>query len=611
VPFRGAQVKISRYFDRDGFALHHAVPIGFRERFMNQPRPIVESATALPASSPLGGLKKCKTGIQGLDEITEGGLPQGRTTLVCGSAGCGKTLLSLEFLVQGAVQYGEPGIFISFEESVDELVQNVASLGWDLNRLMAERKLAIDCFYLDPAELAEAGDYDLEGMFLRLGLMIDRIGAKRIVLDTIEVLFSGFANTNIVRAELRRLFRWLKDRGMTAIVTGERGEGTLTRQGIEEYVSDCVIRLDQRVQNELSTRRLQVLKYRGAYHGSNEYPFLIDRDGLSVAPITSLDLQHQVLSDRVSSGIPSLDLMLGGNKGGYFVGSSVLVTGMAGTGKSTIAAHFARSICETKQSCLYIAFEESPQQIIRNMRSIGVDLAPYLQQGLLDIQSLRPTSLSMEQHLLQIHRSVEYFKPNALIIDPIGNFMAVGNLLQVKSFFIRLIDHLKSKQVTTFMTNLIVNGMPLEHTEIGISSLMDTWLEVRSVEVNGERNRLLHLIKSRGMNHSNQVREFRLSAQGVELLDVYLGQGQVLTGTARAIQEAADHKSRLQQQQQIAQRQRHLRQQQQEIEAKLALLQMQLEASTAELDILLQEEQLAEQGLQQAHQTITQLRRSD
>ncbi|WP_449419178.1 circadian clock protein KaiC [Phormidium nigroviride] len=554
-------------------------------------------------------LPKCPTGIQGLDEITGGGLPKGRPTLVCGSAGCGKTLLGMEFLVRGATEYNEAGVFISFEETVEELTQNVTSLGWDLDRLVAEKKLSIDCLYIDPSEIQETGEYDLEGIFIRLGYAIDSIGAKRIVLDTIEVLFSGLSNTGIVRAELRRLFRWLKTKGVTAIITGERGDNSLTRQGIEEYVSDCVIRLDQRVYEELSTRRLQIFKYRGSQHGSNEYPFLIEENGISVLPITSIGLNHNVSSDRISSGIPRLDAMLGGE--GYFRGSSILITGMAGTGKSTIAAAFAAATCQRGEKCLYLAFEEAPQQILRNMRSIGMDLERYIQQELLQIQALRPTAHGLEVHLVQIHRWINYFQPTTVIIDPISNLTLTGSLLQVKAFFMRVIDYLKSQQITVLMNNLISGGTPLENTEIGISSLMDTWLEVRVIESNGERNRILQVIKSRGMEHSNQVREFRLTSQGVELVDVYLGQDKVLTGTARAIQELADKQATIRRQQEIANRRRDLEQQRQLIQTQITTLQMQMEAEKAEVDRLNQEENMNKVGFLQDQRIIAQLRRAD
>jgi circadian clock protein KaiC len=554
-------------------------------------------------------LSKCPTGIQGLDEITEGGLPKGRPTLVCGAAGCGKTLLGIEFLVRGATQYDEPGVFISFEETAEELTQNVASLGWDLNQLAAEKRIEIDCFYIDPAEIQETGEYNLEGLFIRLGTAIDSIQAKRIVLDTIEVLFAGLSNLAIVRAELRRLFRWLKAKDVTAIITGERGENSLTRQGLEEYVSDCVIRLDQRVHDELSTRRLQILKYRGSQHGINEYPFLIEKDGISILPLTSVGLDHRVSSDRISSGIPRLDAMLGGQ--GYFRGSSILVTGMAGTGKSSIAAHFAAAVCQRGEKCLYLAFEEAPQQILRNMQSIGLDLKPYQQQGLLQLQALRPTTYSLELHLVQIHRWVNIFQPTTVVIDPMSNLTLTGSLLQAKSFFMRLIDYFKSQQITVLMTNLITAGTPPEHTEIGVSSLMDTWLEVRSVEGNGERNRLLLLLKSRGMEHSNQVREFKLTSQGIDLIDVYLGQDQVLTGTARSIQEAIDQQERLRRQQQVATRRRELEQQRQLMQAQMAMLQMKIEAETTEIEHLLQEENLSEAAFFQDQATMAKLRQAD
>ncbi|MBC6432694.1 circadian clock protein KaiC [Nostoc sp. HG1] len=554
-------------------------------------------------------LAKCPTGIQGLDEITEGGLPQGRLTLVCGSAGCGKTLLSMEFLVRGATQYGEPGVFIAFEEGVEELTQNVTSLGWDLAQLVAEKKLEIDSIYIDPSEIQETGDYDLEGLFVRLGMAIDSIGAKRIVLDTIEVLFSGLTNAAIIRAELCRLFRWLKEKGVTAIVTGERGESSLTRQGLEEYVSDCVIILDQRTDDEVSTRRLQIVKYRGSQHGSNEYPFLIDKDGISVLPLSSIGLNHDVSSERIASGIPDLDAMLGGQ--GYFRGSSILITGMAGTGKSTIAAYFAAATCQRGERCLYVAFEEAPQQILRNMRSVNLDLEPYLQGGLLKIQALRPTAYSLEFHLVQIHRWLNAFEPTTIVLDPISNLTLTGTLLQTRSFFMRLIDHLKTRQITVLMTNLIASGVPREHSEIGISSLMDSWVELRALENNGESNRLLQVLKSRGMGHSHQMREFRLTDQGVDLVDVYLRQNQVLAGTAREAQESADRQAHLQRQQQLVRRRLEIEKQQKITQDQIATLQMQMEAESAELDHLLQEENLYEADFFQDQQAMGRLRQAD
>lgn len=560
-------------------------------------------------STPRNALQKCPTGIQGLDEITNGGLPKGRPTLICGSAGCGKTLLSMEFLVRGATQYGEPGVFLSFEETTEELTQNVASLGWDLEQLIADKLINIDHLYIDPADIHETGDYDLEGLFIRLNSAIDSIGAKRVVLDTVEVLFSGLSNASIVRAELRRLFRWLKTKGVTAMITGERGDNSLTRQGLEEYVSDCVIRLDQRIHEELSTRRLQILKYRGSHHGSNEYPFLIEENGISVLPITSIGLNHKISSDRVSTGIPRLDVMLGGQ--GYFRGSSALITGMAGTGKSTLAAFFAAAACDRGERCLYIAFEEAPQQILRNMRSVGLDLEQHLEQGNLQIQALRPTAHGLELHLVQIHRWLNTFRPHSVVIDPISNLTLTGSVLQAKAFFMRLIDYLKSQQITAVMTNLITGGSPLEHTEIGISSLMDTWLEVRIVESNGERNRILQVIKSRGMEHSNQVREFRLSSQGVDLVDIYLGQGKVLTGTARIQQEAADQRARIQQQQQIARRRRELEQQRHALQSQISALQQQMDAETQELHYLGQAEEVDNAGLLHEQEMVAKFRWAD
>ncbi|MFZ1025083.1 MAG: circadian clock protein KaiC [Limnoraphis robusta] len=559
--------------------------------------------------SPQKELPKCSTGINGLDEITLGGLPKGRPTLVCGTAGCGKTLLAMEFLVRGAVEYNEPGVFMAFEETAQELTENVASLGWDLDQLTAENKISIDYVHIDPEEIQEVGEYDLEALFIRLGCAIDLIGAKRVVLDTIEVLFAGLSNTAIIRAELRRLFRWLKTKGVTAIITGERGDNSLTRHGLEEYVSDCVIRLDQRIQEEVSTRRLQIIKYRGSCHGSNEYPFLINQNGISVLPITSVGLEHEVSNERISSGIPRLDAMLGGE--GYFRGSSILITGTAGTGKTTLAAHFAQAVCTQGEHCLYIAFEEAPKQIIRNQRSVGVDLEPFVEKGLLTFKAERPTATGLELHLVTLYRLIHQVKPSVVIIDPMSNLTMSGTLTQAKAFLFRLIDFFKSKQITVLLTNLISGGNPLEFTEIGVSSLMDTWLEVRMIETNGERNRLLYVLKSRGMEHSNQMREMLLTKQGIQLSDVYLGEGQVLTGSARTIQEAQERANKLARKQEFERRQRELERQQVIVRSKIEALQAKLEAEQEELDLMMQYEQCSQDLLFQDRITMAKRRQAD
>ncbi len=553
-------------------------------------------------------LLKCPTGIQGLDEITDGGLPKGRPTLVCGTAGCGKTLLGMEFLVRGALEYDEPGVFMAFEETAEELTQNVASLGWDLEQLMADEKLALDYVHIERNEIEETGEYNLEGLFIRLACAIASVKAKRVVLDTIEVLFAGLSDASIVRAELRRLFRWLKAKGVTAIITGERGDNTLTRHGLEEYVSDCVIRLEQRVQDEISTRRLQIVKYRGSSHGSNEYPFLIDNGGISVFPITSVGLDHEVSNEHISSGIPRLDTMLGGQ--GYFRGSSILITGTAGTGKTTLATHFAQATCLRGEHCLYLAFEEAPKQIIRNMRSVGIDLEPFVERGLLRFHAIRPTVYGLEMHLVRIHNWLNEFKPTVVIIDPMSNLTMGGSLWQTKSFLFRLIDLLKSRQITLLFTNLN-HGNAQEYTEVGVSSLMDTWMEVRVIESNGERNRILFLLKSRGMEHSNQVREFRLTREGVELVDVYLGQGQVLTGAARAIQEAQEKAATWIRQQELERKRRDIERKQTVIHSQIAALQAQLETETEELELMMQQEESRQSLVQQDATVIALLRKAD
>lgn len=463
------------------------------------------------------GLKKCPTGITGLDEITEGGLPRGRPTLVCGSAGCGKTLLSMEFLVRGITQFDEPGVFMAFEENAEELAQNVASLGMNIPDLIKQQKLGIDYVHIERSEIQETGEYDLEGLFIRLGNMIDSVGAKRVVLDTVESLFAGLPNEAILRAELRRLFRWLKAKKVTAIITGEKGDRHLTRHGLEEYVSDCVILLDHRVANQVATRRLRVVKYRGSRHGTNEYPTIIDENGLSVLPISSLGLTYPVTKERISTGIAELDAMLSGK--GYYRGSSILISGTAGTGKSSIAAAFANSACAKGEKCLYFSFEESPQQIVRNMNSIGIDLDPWIKKALLKFQSVRPTIYGLEAHLVSVHKLVNEFRPTCAVMDPITNLMSIGDTAEIKAMLTRIIDFLKNEHITTVFTSLTEGGRPAEQTEVGISSLMDTWILLRNLEIENDRQRRLYVLKSRGMAHSSQVRLFVLSDDGIQLLE--------------------------------------------------------------------------------------------
>jgi circadian clock protein KaiC len=489
--------------------------------------------------APAAGLPKAPTGIQGLDEITEGGLPRGRPTLVCGSAGSGKTMFAAEFLVRGATEFGEPGVFMMFEESADELAQNLRSLGVDLDRLQREKKIAVDHVHIERNEIEETGEYDLEGLFIRLGYAIDSIGAKRVVLDTLEALFSGLPNHAVLRAELRRLFRWLKDRGVTAVITGERGEQSLTRYGLEEYVADCVILLDHRIYDQVSTRRLRVVKYRGTAHGTNEYPFLIGTHGLSVMPITSMRLDHQASRERMSTGIAGLDEMLGG--AGVFRGSSTLVSGAPGTGKSSLGASFADAACARGERALLFAYEESASQLLRNMGSIGLDLAAWQAKGLLHIDASRPTLHGLEQHLVHIHDKVRELKPSVVVIDPISNLALNRDDVSLKPTLMRLIDFLKQQGVTALFTSLTSDAAAeVADSQVGVSSLMDTWILLSNIAANGERTRTLQVLKSRGMRHSHQVREFVLSDEGVGLVDVYLAGDRVLTGTARVSREAQE-----------------------------------------------------------------------
>ena len=554
-------------------------------------------------------LLKTPTGIKGLDEITGGGLPQGRPTLVCGGTGCGKTLLAMEFLVRGATQFDEPGVFLSFEEKSDELNKNFASFGFDLNALVGENKLSIDYVHLEPSEIEETGEYDLEGLIIRIGHAIDTLGAKRVVLDTIEALFSGLSNESILRSELRRLFRFLKDQGVTAIVTGEQGERTFTRFGLEEYVADCVIFLNHTVSQQIATRRLRIVKYRGSAHGTNEYPFLIDRQGFSVMPISSLGLDHPASTERIPTGIPRLDVMLGGK--GYYRGSSILVTGTAGTGKSSMAAHFVDAACRRGERCLYFAFEESQNQIIRNMHSIGMDLGQWVDQGLLQFHNARATLYGLEMHLVAMHRAIDGFKPDIVVIDSISDLVAAATDAEVMSMLCRMIDYLKMQQITALCTDLTSAGVRRGWTEVGISSLMDTWLLLQIMATGGERNRGLYLLKSRGMAHSNQVREFILSDEGVQLRDVYIGPGGVLTGSARDAQEARDKAESLDSKQEIERKQREIERKKTAIEAQITVLHTQFEAEKDDLDRLIAKEKQRGETLALDNQAMAKGRQAD
>ena len=532
-------------------------------------------------------LPKCPTGIQGLDEVTGGGVPLGRPTLVCGAAGCGKTLLAIEFLARGVTQYGEPGVFLAFEETAKELADNVRSLGFDLDDLIARDQIAVDHVRVERSEIEETGEYDLEGLFIRLGYAIDRIGAKRVVLDTVETLFGGLSDAGILRAELRRLFRWLKDKGVTAIITGERGERSLTRHGLEEYVSDCVILLDHRVTEQLATRRLRIVKYRGTSHGTNEYPFLIDHDGIQVIPITSLGLQRRVSTERIPTGTAGLDEMLGGQ--GFYRGSNVLVSGTAGTGKTSLAAHFADAACRRGERCLYLALEESAPQILRNVASIGIQLAPWVESGLLQIRAARPTAFGLEAHLNEAHQAVRQFRPQVVIVDPVSNLTTSGTSSDVQAMLTRFMDYLKGEMITSFFTFLAGDGS--EATDIGISSMIDTWLLLRDVEIGGERNRVVYVLKSRGMAHSNQVREFRFTSSGIQLVPAYVGPEGVLTGSARLTQEARDRASRAARTEDIGRLERELARRRERLEAQIQDLRR---------AFVSEEEELAEQ-LRQRH----------
>ena len=532
--------------------------------------------------APRNGIAKSPTGIIGLDQITQGGLPKGRPTLLCGTAGCGKTVLAMEFLVRGATQFNEPGVFMAFEETEKELGQNVASMGFDVPALCARKKLLVDHVRLERRGIEETGDYDLEGLFIRLGHAIDSINAKRVVLDTIESLFSGFANTNILRSELRRLFRWLKDKRVTAVITAETGDKRLTRHGIEEYVADCVILLDHRIEEQTSIRRLRVMKYRGTMHGTSEYPFLIGETGLSVLPLSSLKLEHKASTQRISTGVPRLDAMLGGK--GFLRGTSILVSGGSGTGKSSLAAHFALAACQRGERTLYMASEQSTDEVIRNMRSIGLDLEPWVKRGLLRFYASRPGTFGLEKHLVTIHDLTAAFNPKVVVVDPITNFASVGSYSEVKSMVTRLIDVFKSRQITAMFTSLTSGDNAAEMSEVGVSSQMDSWLWLRTLECNGERNRGLYVLKSRGMAHSNQIREFVLTDHGMQLLDVYVGPSGLLTGSARVAQAAREQAEGEERKQQLQRKNFELKRKRLQLESQIAKMRSDFELE--ELSVL-------------------------
>jgi circadian clock protein KaiC len=534
------------------------------------------------------GISKSPTGVEGFDDLTLGGVPMGRPTLVCGSAGCGKTLFASTFLFNGAKLYGEPGVFVTFEERPVDIVANVNSLGFDLQGLIDSSMIHIEHIAIDPSEVAEIGDYDLEALFLRLEFAVDQIGARRIVLDTIESLFSAFSNPAILRAEIRRLFDWLKEKGLTAIITGERGDGSLTRQGLEEYVSDCVILLDHRVENQISTRRLRIVKYRGTAHGTNEYPFLIDEEGFSVLPVSSLGLGHQVFEDRISTGVADLDAMLTG--GGFYRGSSILLTGVAGSGKSSLGCMMANAACERGERALYLSFEESAEQTVRNMRSIGVDLARWLESGLMRYIAARPTFYSLEMHLAVMLREIARFKPQLVVLDPISAFTGSADMVEIQAMLLRIVDYLKSNGITAVFTHLA--NVEQAETDAGMSSIMDGWVLLLNRETNGEFNRELYVLKARGIAHSNQVREFVMSSSGIHLLEPYLGESGALTGSARRHEEARSRRAEVERRAEAARLQDQVTQRRRRALAQIEALRADIEADEAELKRLFAAEEV-------------------
>ena len=554
-------------------------------------------------------LEKSQTGIKGLDEVTRGGLPKGRPTLICGGPGSGKTLLASEFLVRGALKFGEPGVFMSFEETSDDLTKNVASLGFKLDDLVAEKMIFLDYVLISRSEIEETGEYDLEGLFIRLEYAIASVGAKRVVLDSIETLFAGIPNPALVRAEIKRLFQWLKNKGMTTIITGEQGEKTFTRHGLEEYVSDCVIFLDHRISDQVSTRRIRIVKYRGSAHDTNEFPFLINENGITVMPITSLGLRHIVTNERISTGIPRLDAMLG--EKGYYRASSVLISGSAGTGKTSFASHFADAACRRGEKCLFFAFEESESQVIRNMRSIGIDLEQWVKNGLLIYHADRPTIYGLETHLSVMQEMINEFNPRAVIVDPVSNLNAVANNINVKMMLTRLLDQLKLNSITTVLTILTQGSQASESTDVDISSLADTWIRLRDTESGGERTRGMYILKSRGMPHSNQVREFLLTDKGVDIMDVYVGPEGFLTGSARVFGEAQEKAKDAALEQDAQMKERILERKRKEMKARITEIRAEFKTQEAAIKESIRQEKLRQNKASENRDAMAHIRKAN
>ncbi len=526
-------------------------------------------------------LAKVPTGIEGFDEITFGGLPAGRTTLLTGLSGSGKTVFGMQFLAQGAARYGEPGVLVGFEETEDELITNAASLGFDFANLISAGKLVIDRISVEPDVVVETGRYDLSALHIRIEHAVDSIGARRIVLDGIPALFYGLTDTSAVRIALTRLYAWLKSKGLTALVTAESNT-ELAQHGLGLSLTDCIVVAGERTRENVSTRYLRVAKYRGSAHGTSEYPCLIGSTGYKVIPLTSITVDYEASTERISTGIPRLDTMLGGQ--GFYRGNSVMVTGGAGTGKSSLAAHLALATCQRGKRCLYFAFEESQEEVMRNMRSIGVDLRPQVAAGLLKFRSSRATMFGLEMHLAMMENEIAAFQPHVVILDPVSNLLSIGSFNEVRAMVSRLVDFLKGRGITSLLTSLSMTDPP--ESDVGVSSLVDTWMLLTNFEANGEQTRLLRILKSRGSAHSSQVREFIMTDRGVRLEDVYLGPEGMLTGTARKAQEARELAEADLRLREMERKERQYQQRRAALQAQVAALQAEIEATEVDMEHL-------------------------
>ena len=475
------------------------------------------------------------TGVKGLDDVLGGGIPQGHAMLLVGKPGTGKSILSMEYLLHGIELHKENGVYISFEESEKQIISNAASFGWKFEEMVKKNKLAISYIDMQPEQMRTVGDYDLSALILRVKGAIKKVNARRVVIDGINNLLSTFDDERIIRSDLLRLIREIKEVNATIFITGERGHDSWSKMGFEEYLADGLMHLDNRTDGNYQTREIQVVKCRGINHYTGKSPFIINSEGMSIRPLITADFDYKVLKSRVSTGIADIDNMLGGK--GLYRGSTVYITGPSGAGKTSISSSFANGACSRGERALFLAFEESSDQIIRNMKSIGLSLDKWVNEKLLYFYTARATTNSLEGHLDNIMTMVREVEPTCVVLDPISAFRPIANENETKLMLIRLNDYLRARKITTVFTALSSDGEYSEHADVQLSSIADTWIVVRIMDYKGERNNVMQLMKSRGMSHSRQMKEMYFTGNGLKLQNVYQGPEGVLTGAARIGQE--------------------------------------------------------------------------